>query len=136
MAGRGPRSAIARAESGHSRPTVVRACALRDRAHLPLPTAELCTVHARDHCGTTLPVVSLVRHVSVSISSSLCATWSPLTLDSPCRLTDETCPRSHGLVHRCMPLVPRHRRVVLCGCGTVLALPSFLSPRYDWSSAA
>src|SRR5205807_982303 len=30
MAGRGPRSAIARVESGNARPTVVRACALRD----------------------------------------------------------------------------------------------------------
>jgi hypothetical protein len=32
MAGRGPRSAIERAEIGNSRPTVVRACALLDRA--------------------------------------------------------------------------------------------------------
>ncbi len=31
MVGRGPRSAIERAESGNSRPTVVRACALLDR---------------------------------------------------------------------------------------------------------
>ena len=30
MAGRGPRSAIERAEIGNSRPTVVRACALLD----------------------------------------------------------------------------------------------------------
>ena len=30
MAGLGPRSAIERAESGNSRPTVVRACALLD----------------------------------------------------------------------------------------------------------
>jgi hypothetical protein len=32
MAGLGPRSAIERAEIGNSRPTVVRACALLDRA--------------------------------------------------------------------------------------------------------
>src|SRR5215510_7104315 len=32
MAGRGPRSAIERAEIGNSRPTVVRACALLDQA--------------------------------------------------------------------------------------------------------
>ena len=31
MVGRGPRFAIERAESGNSRPTVVRACALLDR---------------------------------------------------------------------------------------------------------
>ena len=42
MVGRGPHFAIDRAESGNSRPTVVRACALVDR--------RASTRWARQHC--------------------------------------------------------------------------------------
>ena len=58
MVGRGPRFAIDRAESGNSRPTVVRACALLDRRASTREARQHCVRHSvsdvedTPHCAT------------------------------------------------------------------------------------
>jgi hypothetical protein len=51
MAGRGPRSAIERAEIGNSRSTVVRACALLDRMAQSLHYAVSMTKQCGSSCS-------------------------------------------------------------------------------------